>query len=300
MSIVGPRPLVTRYLDRYTPEQMRRHDVRPGITGLAQINGRQDMPYEERFKLDVWYVDHVSLALDLKIMCRTPIEVLRRRGASEAGYATGTEWMGNARGCRWLRRGVAVETRGARRSVASSRRCRSRTARKMSCRRRIAASASRRTRCLRLGGRSVESRAGACICPTTSVTWWPTCGSRPGSHWCHSATTPGALNPTGHRWIRCLATWSSPSTSSVCEMAARGRAGDAPTRTSCSSRTTPTTSYRPGRGGRSPTSRFRVPAEDPAHQRRRHPLVPGGAHPPGSAGGFAVERERAEARRRWC
>jgi len=94
MSIVGPRPLVTRYLDRYTPEQMRRHEVRPGITGLAQINGRQDMPYEERFKLDVWYVDHVSLALDLKIMCRTPIEVLRRRGASEEGYATGTEWMG--------------------------------------------------------------------------------------------------------------------------------------------------------------------------------------------------------------
>jgi sugar transferase EpsL len=96
MSIVGPRPLVTRYLDRYTPEQMRRHQVRPGITGIAQINGRQDMPFEERFKLDTWYVDHVSLALDLRIIAQTPLEVLRRRGASEAGYATGTEWMGSA------------------------------------------------------------------------------------------------------------------------------------------------------------------------------------------------------------
>ena len=95
MSIVGPRALVTRYLDRYTPEQMRRHDVLPGITGLAQINGRQDLPFEERFKLDVRYVDHLSLRLDLQIMARTPIEVLRRRGANEAGYATGTEFMGS-------------------------------------------------------------------------------------------------------------------------------------------------------------------------------------------------------------
>lgn len=94
MSIVGPRALVTRYLDRYSPEQMRRHDVLPGITGLAQINGRQDLPFEERFKLDVWYVDHLSLRLDLQIIARTPIEVLRRRGANEAGYATGTEFMG--------------------------------------------------------------------------------------------------------------------------------------------------------------------------------------------------------------
>ena len=94
MSIVGPRPLVTRYLDRYTPEQMRRHAIKPGITGVAQVNGRQDMPFEERFKLDVWYADHVSLALDLRIILRTPIEVLRQRGAAEAGYATGTEWMG--------------------------------------------------------------------------------------------------------------------------------------------------------------------------------------------------------------
>ena len=93
-SLVGPRALVTRYLDRYTPGQMRRHEVLPGITGLAQINGRQDLPFEERFKLDVWYVDHVSLRLDLWIMIRTPIEVMRRRGASETGYATGTEFMG--------------------------------------------------------------------------------------------------------------------------------------------------------------------------------------------------------------
>jgi sugar transferase EpsL len=94
MSLVGPRALVTRYLDRYTLEQMRRHEVLPGITGLAQINGRQDLPFEERFKLDVWYVDHLSLRLDLWILIRTPIEVFRRRGASETGYATGTEFMG--------------------------------------------------------------------------------------------------------------------------------------------------------------------------------------------------------------
>jgi lipopolysaccharide/colanic/teichoic acid biosynthesis glycosyltransferase len=94
MSLVGPRALVTRYLDRYTPEQMRRHEVLPGITGLAQINGRQDLPFEQRFELDVWYVDHLSLRLDLSILLRTPIEVLRRRGASESGYATGTEFMG--------------------------------------------------------------------------------------------------------------------------------------------------------------------------------------------------------------
>lgn len=95
MSIVGPRALVTRYLDRYTPEQARRHEVRPGITGLAQIKGRQDLPFEERFKLDVWYVDHVSLRLDLWILIQTPFVVLGRQGASETGYATGTEFMGS-------------------------------------------------------------------------------------------------------------------------------------------------------------------------------------------------------------
>jgi sugar transferase EpsL len=97
MSLVGPRALVTRYLPRYTPEQMRRHEVLPGITGLAQIKGRQDLPFEERFELDVWYVDHVSLRLDLSILLRTPFVVLRRRGASETGYATGTEFMGTTR-----------------------------------------------------------------------------------------------------------------------------------------------------------------------------------------------------------
>ena len=96
MSIVGPRPLVTRYLDRYTPDQMRRHEVRPGITGLAQISGRQDIPFEERFVLDLWYVEHVSLWLDLSILLRTPLAVLRRRGASETGYATGREFTGTA------------------------------------------------------------------------------------------------------------------------------------------------------------------------------------------------------------
>jgi lipopolysaccharide/colanic/teichoic acid biosynthesis glycosyltransferase len=80
MSLVGPRALVSRYLDRYTPEQMRRLEVLPGITGLAQINGRQHLPFEERFRLDVWYVDHVSLRMDLSILIRTPLEVLRMQG----------------------------------------------------------------------------------------------------------------------------------------------------------------------------------------------------------------------------
>jgi len=97
MSVVGPRPLLAEYLDRYTPEQRRRHEIRPGITGWAQIHGRQAISYEDRFVLDVWYVDHVSLALDLKIMARTLVEVLRRRGINEPGYSTGTEFMGSAK-----------------------------------------------------------------------------------------------------------------------------------------------------------------------------------------------------------
>ncbi len=68
MSLVGPRPLLMRYLDRYTPEQARRHEVRPGITGLAQVSGRNALSWEEKFALDVWYVDHRSLWLDLKIL----------------------------------------------------------------------------------------------------------------------------------------------------------------------------------------------------------------------------------------
>lgn len=93
MSLVGPRPLLLRYLPRYSPEQARRHDVLPGITGWAQVNGRQDVPYEDRFKLDVWYVDHQSLWLDLKIIALTALTILRREGISRQGYATGPEFF---------------------------------------------------------------------------------------------------------------------------------------------------------------------------------------------------------------
>lgn len=94
MSLVGPRPLLTEYLARYTPEQARRHEVKPGITGWAQINGRNAIGWEERFALDVWYVDHWSLALDLKILFRTVGKVLRRDGISAESHATMPEFMG--------------------------------------------------------------------------------------------------------------------------------------------------------------------------------------------------------------
>jgi sugar transferase EpsL len=95
MSLVGPRPLLMVYLDRYTPEQARRHDVRPGITGWAQVKGRAAVAYEERFVLDVWYVDHISFWLDLRIALLTPFEVFRGRGVQAPGYATGPEWLGS-------------------------------------------------------------------------------------------------------------------------------------------------------------------------------------------------------------
>lgn len=88
MSLVGPRPLLMHYLDHYTPEQARRHEVRPGITGWAQINGRNALSWEEKFALDVWYVDNVSLWLDLKILVLTVWKVLRRDGISQDGHAT--------------------------------------------------------------------------------------------------------------------------------------------------------------------------------------------------------------------
>nr|WP_305764007.1 sugar transferase [Chroococcidiopsis sp. TS-821] len=94
MSIVGPRPLLVKYLDRYTPEQARRHEVKPGITGLAQVNGRNALSWEERFKLDVWYVDHWSLWLDLKILGLTVWKVLQREGINQQGYATCEEFKG--------------------------------------------------------------------------------------------------------------------------------------------------------------------------------------------------------------
>jgi lipopolysaccharide/colanic/teichoic acid biosynthesis glycosyltransferase len=96
MSLVGPRPLLPEYLGRYTPEQARRHDVRPGITGWAQVNGRNAITWEEKFALDLWYVDHHSLALDLKILGMTAWRVLRREGISGHGRATMPKFMGSA------------------------------------------------------------------------------------------------------------------------------------------------------------------------------------------------------------
>lgn len=95
MSLVGPRPLPVRYLSRYTPEQMRRHEVRPGITGWAQIHGRNTLEWESRFEHDVWYVDHRSLLLDLKILFLTVAEVFTARGISEEGEATMTAFHGS-------------------------------------------------------------------------------------------------------------------------------------------------------------------------------------------------------------
>ena len=92
LSLVGPRPLLMKYLDRYTPEQMRRHEVLPGITGWAQVNGRNALSWPEKFGLDVWYVDHWSLALDFRILWKTLSEVVTRRGVSQQGHATMPEF----------------------------------------------------------------------------------------------------------------------------------------------------------------------------------------------------------------
>ena len=94
MSLVGPRPLLVRYLDRYTPEQARRHQVKPGITGWVQVNGRNNRAWEEKFKLDVWYVDNWSLWLDLKILFLTVFKVLQQDGISQEGYTTSEEFQG--------------------------------------------------------------------------------------------------------------------------------------------------------------------------------------------------------------
>jgi len=95
MSIVGPRPLLMQYLDRYTPEQARRHEVKPGITGWAQVNGRNAITWEDKFKLDVWYVDHQSLALDIKIIGLTVWTILTRKGINQPGQETAQQFMGN-------------------------------------------------------------------------------------------------------------------------------------------------------------------------------------------------------------
>lgn len=95
MSLVGPRPLLIRYLDRYTPQQRRRHAVAPGITGWAQVNGRNALTWEEKFDLDLWYVENVSLRTDLAILLRTVAQVLGQRDISAEGHATMPEFMGS-------------------------------------------------------------------------------------------------------------------------------------------------------------------------------------------------------------
>ena len=94
MALVGPRPLPLRYVPRYTPEQARRLEVRPGITGWAQVNGRNALTWPERFKLDVWYIEHQSLWLDLRILLLTVLKVLRREGIAGEGEATMGEFLG--------------------------------------------------------------------------------------------------------------------------------------------------------------------------------------------------------------
>lgn len=97
MSLVGPRPLLIQYLERYSPEQARRHDVLPGITGWAQVNGRNALTWGDKFRLDVWYVDNLSLWLDVKILALTLWKVIKREGISQPGHATAEEFMGEER-----------------------------------------------------------------------------------------------------------------------------------------------------------------------------------------------------------
>ncbi len=96
LSLVGPRPLLIRYLDRYTEEQARRHEVQPGLTGWAQVMGRNAIPWEERFQHDLWYIDNWSLWLDIKIIFMTFIMVLKGKGVSQPGRATMDEFKGEA------------------------------------------------------------------------------------------------------------------------------------------------------------------------------------------------------------
>ena len=95
MSLVGPRPLLMEYLPLYTPEQARRHEARPGITGWAQVNGRNAISWNEKFALDIWYVDHWSLRLDLRILWMTVVRVLRREGIAQEGRVTADRFRGN-------------------------------------------------------------------------------------------------------------------------------------------------------------------------------------------------------------
>lgn len=95
MSLVGPRPLLVQYLDRYSPRQMRRHETRPGVTGWAQVNGRNAVAWEDRFEMDVWYVENWSFTLDLKILWMTILTVFKRSGVSAEGHVTMPEFMGS-------------------------------------------------------------------------------------------------------------------------------------------------------------------------------------------------------------
>ncbi len=95
MSLVGPRPLLMQYIGRYSPEQARRHDVRPGITGWAQVNGRNAVSWEEKLRLDVWYVDHCGLGVDIKIFAMTMKKLVLREGISHGGHATMPEFKGS-------------------------------------------------------------------------------------------------------------------------------------------------------------------------------------------------------------
>ena len=97
MSLVGPRPLLMKYLGRYSPEQARRHEVRPGITGWAQVNGRNAISWKKKFELDVWYVDNYNLFLDIKILFLTIKKVLIREGISQANHSTMSEFYGDSR-----------------------------------------------------------------------------------------------------------------------------------------------------------------------------------------------------------
>jgi lipopolysaccharide/colanic/teichoic acid biosynthesis glycosyltransferase len=94
MSLVGPRPLLPVYVELYTPEQARRHEVRPGMTGWSQVNGRNDQPWADKLAADVWYVDHRSMWLDLRILVRTVVHVLGRRGISSEDHATAPRFTG--------------------------------------------------------------------------------------------------------------------------------------------------------------------------------------------------------------
>lgn len=96
ISLVGPRPLLMHYLPRYNPQQARRHEVKPGLTGWAQVNGRNTATWDQKFALDVWYVDHLSFWLDIKIMLLTIWTIISRQGVSQPGHATMPEFVGNA------------------------------------------------------------------------------------------------------------------------------------------------------------------------------------------------------------